>query len=78
MDSGELVLGGSASIAACGLARLGVPTDLVARVGDDAFGRFQLDGLEAAGVGTGRVEVDPATPTGSVRHPLDRATTARS
>lgn len=64
VDSGELVLGGSASIAACGLARLGVPTELVARVGDDAFGRFQLDGLAAAGVRTGQVEVDPASPTG--------------
>ncbi|WP_028045389.1 carbohydrate kinase family protein [Cellulomonas sp. URHE0023] len=63
-DSGELVLGGSASIAACGLARLGVPTSLVARVGDDAFGRFQLDALLAAGVGTDQVEVDAATPTG--------------
>ncbi len=64
MDSGELVLGGSASIAACGLARLGVPTSLVARVGADAFGRFQLDALAAAGVETTHVEVDPATPTG--------------
>lgn len=63
-DSGELVLGGSASIVACGLARLGVPTFLVARVGDDAFGRFQLDGLAAAGVSTAHIEVDTAVPTG--------------
>ena len=64
VDSGSLVLGGSASIAACGLARLGVPTSLVARVGDDAFGRFQLDALRAAGVVTTQVDVDPVTPTG--------------
>lgn len=64
VDSGELVLGGSASIAACGIARLGVPTSLVARVGDDAFGRFQLDGLAAAGVSTTHVVVDPVVPTG--------------
>ncbi|WP_028049703.1 carbohydrate kinase family protein [Cellulomonas sp. URHD0024] len=63
-DSGDLALGGSASIAACGLARLGVPTSLVARVGDDALGRFQLDALRAAGVETSGVEVDPITPTG--------------
>lgn len=64
LDSGELVLGGSASIVACGLARLGVPTQLVARVGDDAFGRFQLDALAAAGVSTTHVAVDPDVPTG--------------
>ncbi|MEZ0446984.1 carbohydrate kinase family protein [Cellulomonas sp. ICMP 17802] len=64
LDSGELVLGGSASIVACGLARLGVPTALVARVGDDPFGRFQRDGLEAAGVSTEHVEVDRDLPTG--------------
>jgi ribokinase len=63
-DSGELVLGGSASIVACGLARLGVPTALVARVGDDAFGRFQVDGLAAAGVSTQHIEVDAEVPTG--------------
>ncbi|WP_421735180.1 carbohydrate kinase family protein [Cellulomonas sp.] len=64
LDSGELVLGGSASIVACGLARLGVPTHLVARVGDDAFGRFQLDALAAAVVSTTHVAVDPDLPTG--------------
>ncbi|WP_426593385.1 carbohydrate kinase family protein [Cellulomonas sp. McL0617] len=64
VSSDGLVLGGSASIVACGLARLGVPTSLVARVGDDALGQFQLDALRAAGVGTSQVEVDPSTPTG--------------
>jgi sugar/nucleoside kinase (ribokinase family) len=64
LDSGDLVLGGSASIVACGLARLGVPTQLVARVGDDAFGRFQLAALAAAGVATTHVAVDPHVPTG--------------
>jgi sugar/nucleoside kinase (ribokinase family) len=63
-ESGDLVLGGSASIAACGLARLGVPTSLVARVGADLFGRQTLDLLTAAGVDTGAVEVDPVVPTG--------------
>ncbi|WP_246169277.1 carbohydrate kinase family protein [Actinotalea subterranea] len=63
-DSGDLVLGGSASIAACGTARLGVPTTLVARVGEDAFGRFTLEALVDAGVQVGDVAVDPRTPTG--------------
>lgn len=75
-DTGDLVLGGSASIAACGLARLGVPTSLVARVGDDAFGRFTTDALMAAGVHVDRVEVDAHLPTGMsviLSTPDDRA-----
>lgn len=64
VDAAELTLGGSAAIVACGLARLDVPTRLVARVGDDPFGRFTLDALAAAGVGCEHVEVDPVVPTG--------------
>ena len=64
LDSGELVLGGSASITASGLARLGVATSLVARVGDDAFGRFTTDALLASGVDVAAVEIDPSVPTG--------------
>lgn len=63
IESGELVLGGSASIAAAGLARLGVPTTLVARVGDDAFGRFTLEALADCGVVV-EAEVDGVLPTG--------------
>ena len=63
-ESGELVLGGSASIVAAGLARLAVPTSLVARVGDDAFGSFTLDALRGYGVDVCAVEVDAHVPTG--------------
>ncbi|WP_286219267.1 carbohydrate kinase family protein [Paraoerskovia sediminicola] len=76
VDSGDLVLGGSASIMACGLARLGIPTALVARVGEDVFGRFVLAELRAAGVDVSRVEVDPQTPSGLsviLSTPEDRA-----
>ncbi|PJJ71734.1 sugar/nucleoside kinase (ribokinase family) [Diaminobutyricimonas aerilata] len=64
LDAADLVLGGSAAIVACGLARLGVPTALAAVVGDDGFGRFTLDALTAAGVATDRIRVDPVVPTG--------------
>ena len=37
LDSADLVLGSSAGIVACGLARLGVETALSARVGDDSL-----------------------------------------
>jgi ribokinase len=76
LDSGELVVGGSASIAATGLARLGVATTLAARVGDDAFGRFMVDALGLAGVSTRAIAVDPRVPTGMsviLSAPSDRA-----
>jgi sugar/nucleoside kinase (ribokinase family) len=75
-DSGDLVLGGSASIAASGVARLGVPTSLVARVGADTFGTFTLDALRACGVDVGSVEVARDEPTGLsviLSTPEDRA-----
>lgn len=76
LDRGDLVLGGSASIAACGIARLGVPTSLVARVGDDTFGRFTTGALGDAGVSVAHVVVDRAVPTGMsviLSTPDDRA-----
>lgn len=60
----DLVLGGSASIMAHGLARLGVQTHLCARVGDDVFGRVALRILEESPVRTDAVEIDLDTPTG--------------
>lgn len=73
LDRAELLLGGSAAIVACGLARLGVPTALAATVGDDLFGRLVLDRLHARGVDTSFVQADPTTPTG-LSVILDRGT----
>lgn len=64
VDSAELVLGGSAAIVACGLARLGVPTALAATVGDDLYGGFVRAALEERGVDTRWLRVDPDVPTG--------------
>lgn len=64
LESAELVVGGSASIVACGLARLGVPTALIAAVGDDDFGRFMSSRLAELGVDTSELVTDAATPTG--------------
>jgi ribokinase len=76
LDGADLLLGGSAAIVACGLARLGVRTALAAVVGPDQFGRFVLDRLEERGVDTSAITVSEHTPTGlsvilSERH--DRA-----
>ncbi|CAN5280406.1 sugar kinase [soil metagenome] len=64
LDSAGLVLGSSAGIAASGLAALGVPTSLVAVIGDDDFGRFTRSALVANGVDDAELIVDPALPTG--------------
>src|SRR3954471_22375301 len=45
VDTADLVLGGSAAIVACGLARLGVATALAATIGDDLYGGFARDAL---------------------------------
>ena len=64
LDSADLVLGGSASIMACGLARLGVSTGLAAVVGQDAFGDLVIARLRACGVDATPVVRDPGHPTG--------------
>jgi ribokinase len=55
VESGSLVLGGSASITAVGAARLGLRTGIVGAVGDDVFGRFMRQQLMLGGVHTGAV-----------------------
>jgi ribokinase len=50
LDAADLVLGGSGAITACGCARLGLRTGLLARVGDDVFGTFTRERLAEAGV----------------------------
>jgi sugar/nucleoside kinase (ribokinase family) len=60
----ELTIGGSAAIMACGAARLGLLTAVVAVVGDDLFGRFMIDALDARGVDTSAIVVDPRVRTG--------------
>lgn len=64
VDSADLVLGGSAAIVACGLARLGVATALAATVGDDLYGGFVRDALVERGVDVRWLRTDPDLPTG--------------
>ena len=64
VESADLVLGGSAAIAACGLARLGVTTALAATVGDDLYGEFVRDALIERGVDVRWLRTDPTVPTG--------------
>ena len=50
--------GGAAANVAAGLAQLGIATAMVAKVGDDAFGRFLRDELSHMGVRTSGVRSD--------------------
>ncbi|WP_040162782.1 carbohydrate kinase family protein [Microbacterium gorillae] len=62
LTAADVVLGSSAGIVACGLARQGVEVDLSARVGDDLFGGEVLRLLTEHGVGIELVEkVDQST-----------------
>jgi len=56
--------GGKGANQAVAAARLGIPTQLVGRLGQDDFGRRLLVQLQAAGVGTDGVLVDGATSSG--------------
>ncbi len=59
-----LEMGGSCCIFACQAARLGLRTAVLGRVGDAAFGRLVVRRLEACGVDTRHIAVDPALKTG--------------
>ncbi len=57
--------GGKGANQAVAAARMGAPTVLVGRVGDDASGRTIRAALEEAGVNVSSVHIDPEAPTGT-------------
>ncbi|TDE41434.1 carbohydrate kinase family protein [Nonomuraea mesophila] len=59
VSGGDLVLGGSGAITACGAARLGLRTAFAGRVGDDAAGRFVLDVMAGRGVDVSHCVIGP-------------------
>jgi sugar/nucleoside kinase (ribokinase family) len=74
LSAADLVLGGSAAITACGTARLGVPTRLLAAVGDDTYGAFVRDALNRRGVDlTDLRTVDAPTGLSVILSGADRA-----
>lgn len=64
LDDAGLLIGGSATIFACGAARLGLSVAFLGKVGDDVFGRFLRESLGARGVDVSGVVVDPQVKTG--------------
>jgi ribokinase len=57
-------MGGSCCIFACQAAKLGLRVGILGRVGDDSFGRLIVRKLEACGVDTRHMIVDPQLKTG--------------
>jgi sugar/nucleoside kinase (ribokinase family) len=64
VETARLVVGGSAAIAACGAARLGLDTAFIGAVGRDLLGTFMLDALADRGVDVSGCGADPERPTG--------------
>jgi sugar/nucleoside kinase (ribokinase family) len=64
VETAQLVVGGSAAIAACGAARLGLDTAFVGAVGRDLLGTFMLDALADRGVDVSGCGADPDRATG--------------
>ncbi len=71
----KLTLGSSTALATVLMTRLGLKTAMVARVGDDDYGRFCRETLTREGVDIEGVITDPSVETGvtiSLPYPSDR------
>lgn len=64
VDCADLTLGSSAIIFACGAAKLGLRTAFVGKVGDDLFGKFMLESIEACGIDISGIIIDDKVGTG--------------
>lgn len=64
VDEARLVIGGSGAIFACGAAKLGLRVAFAGVVGDDMFGRYMCDQLQAHDIDTSAVAVLPERATG--------------
>jgi sugar/nucleoside kinase (ribokinase family) len=76
VEDAHLTIGSSSVITACGAARLGLEVAFIGLVGDDEFGRFMLDAMQARGIDTRGCIVDPDVATGMsviLSQPHDRA-----
>jgi sugar/nucleoside kinase (ribokinase family) len=76
VEDTSLTLGSASCICAAGLARLGNDVSMLGKVGNDPWGVFCVERLEALGVNTSHILRDPAVKTGitvSISGPADRA-----
>ncbi|MFN2199776.1 MAG: carbohydrate kinase family protein [Caldilineaceae bacterium] len=64
VEDATLTIGASGAIFACGCARLGLHVAYCGIVGDDIFGHFMVDSMQARGVDPAGIIVDPDMKTG--------------
>lgn len=64
VDRADLVMGSSAVIFACGIARLGLKTTFIGKVGDDVFGNFMVNAMKDRGIDVSSVCLDKTIRTG--------------
>ncbi|HEY9620905.1 MAG TPA: ribokinase [Crinalium sp.] len=69
----ETIPGGKGANQAVAVARLGISTEMVGRVGGDTFGQELINGLKLSGVGCDRVLIDPSTHSGVAMIAVDDA-----
>ncbi|MEY2894094.1 MAG: hypothetical protein RJA98_4002 [Pseudomonadota bacterium] len=55
----SMTLGGSSGNVAFGVARLGLKTAMISRVGNEQMGRFLIETLQREGCDTSQVQIDP-------------------
>ncbi len=65
VDDFTVAPGGSSSIFAASAAKMGLKVLYASRVGDDIFGHYMIDALQAIGIDTRYVRVDPEIKTGA-------------
>jgi sugar/nucleoside kinase (ribokinase family) len=68
-----LYTGGCAANAATALARLGLPVEVMGKVGQDALGDFVFRALESRGIGTHGIQRDPGAGTSATMVMVDPA-----
>jgi len=64
LESATLTIGSSSAILACGAVRLGLKVAFIGVCGDDLFGHFMLNAMQAQGVDVSQVVIDPRQITG--------------
>ncbi|RKY16753.1 MAG: carbohydrate kinase, partial [Planctomycetota bacterium] len=64
----KMTVGGSSSITACGVARLGLRVAHGGVVGNDILGHAILEALRDRGVDTSTITIDEVIPTGATVH----------
>jgi len=64
VDRADLVIGSSAVIFSCGIAKLGLKTTFIGKVGDDVFGNFMLASMKQRGIDISSARIDKNINTG--------------